>query len=84
MLIPYFIFLALYLLGVLVMLLFGLASLIHLLRFGFLSSTIVLTTMMIIIGLALILFLSYQILAPVDWQQTFDLGAFIYNLNPFR
>lgn len=84
MLIPYLLFLAIYLLGVLVVLLFGLSSLWHLLRYGSLSFNSVSLTLLMIAGTVIILFLSYRWLSAIDWSQTFDLTDFIFNLNPFK
>lgn len=83
MLIPYVAFLIVYLVCVAIVLLFSFASLYHLLRFGYLSPVSVGMTFALIAGTILILFISYEYLALIDWTQTWDVWAFISSLNPF-
>ena len=83
MFIPYYIFLILYLLGTGIVLLFALSSLFHLLKFGFFSPTSVFMTFILMAGMALILFISYQYLSPIDWQQELDVWEFMQTINPF-
>lgn len=83
MLIPFLIFFYLYLALTVVLLGFGLASLFHLLRFGFFSPTSVFMTFVLISGTIFILFISKQYLAELDWQQNFDVLAFIKQSYPF-
>ncbi len=72
-----------YLLGVFIVLLFGLSSLYHLLRFGFFSQTSVAMTFLLIAGTVLILFFSYRLISPFDWSQSFDVWGFFVSLKPF-
>ena len=83
MTIPLIFFLWFYLLATLIVLLFGLSSLYHLLKFGFLSHASVVMTFLLIAGTLLILFFSYRVLSVFDWTQRFDVGAFIVSLKPF-
>ncbi|MFZ5390975.1 MAG: hypothetical protein ACOZAJ_01725 [Patescibacteria group bacterium] len=83
LLIPYTLFLGLYLLGVVVLLFFGLASLYHLLRFASLSPVSVSMTFILIAGTAIIIFLSYQQLSIIDWSQSLDLRLVWQAINPF-
>lgn len=84
LLIPYLVFLGLYLLAVIVLMFFGLASLYHLLRFSALSPVSVGMTFILIAGTAIILFLSYQQLSIIDWQQSLDLRLVWQVINPFE
>ena len=72
-----------YLLAVFIVLLYGLSSLYHLLKFGFLSHTSVLMTFFLLSGTTLILFFSYRWLTAFDWSQTFDVWQFVVSLKPF-
>ncbi|MBU1039145.1 hypothetical protein KKC17_02900 [Patescibacteria group bacterium] len=81
--IPYLFFLGLYLLAVVILLFFGLASLYHLLRFSALSPVSVTMTFIMMAGTAIIIFLSYQQLIVIDWQQSLDLRLVLQALNPF-
>lgn len=83
MAIPFTIFLGLYLFVVLIVLLFGLSSLYHLLKFGVLSATSVTMTFALWAGTAVILFVSYVLIAKFDWGQTFDVVEFVVQLKPF-
>lgn len=82
MLVPYYVFLLLYLACVAIVMLFSFASLYHLLRFGYLSPVSVGMTFGLIAGTILILFTSYRYLVLIDWSQTWDVWAFIVSLNP--
>ncbi|MFA4818375.1 MAG: hypothetical protein WC621_00875 [Patescibacteria group bacterium] len=84
MAVPYYIFLLIYLLIAVALLLYGASILWHLLRYGFLSWGSVFLTFIMIAGTVVVLFISYRTLAPVDWNQSFDLFGFIFNLNPLR
>lgn len=83
MVIPYIYFLYAYLAAVVFLLLFGLSALYHMLRFGFLSLVSVTTTFVMIAGVLILLFLSYQILLQIDWQQAWDLEILFKAVNPF-
>ncbi len=83
MAIPFIYFLYVYLAGVGFLLLFGLSALYHMLRFGFLSLVSVATTFLMIAGVLTILFLSYQVLMQIDWQQAWDLEILFKAINPF-
>lgn len=83
MAIPYIYFLYIYLAGVGFLLLFGLSSLYHMLRFGFLSFVSVFTTFIMTAGVLTILFLSYQVLSLIDWKQSWDLTILFKAVNPF-
>jgi len=81
--IPYVFFLGLYLLGAAIVLLFGLSSLFHLLRFGFLSPVSVTMTFFLIAGTVVIVFLSYHSLVLIDWSHSLDLTVVWQAINPF-
>ncbi|MBI5466451.1 MAG: hypothetical protein HY974_04135 [Candidatus Kerfeldbacteria bacterium] len=83
MAIPYVIFLGLYVIGLIMLLVFGLSSLYHLLRYGFFTPTSVFMTFLLIAGTALILFISYQHIGAIDWGRSFDVELFAQSLNPF-
>ena len=83
MAIPFIAFLGLYLIAVFIVLLFGISSLYHLLRFGFFSPTSVIMTFIMLAGTALLMFISYRLLIVFDWSQSFDAWAFIISLKPF-
>ncbi len=83
MAIPFTIFLGLYLLAVFIVLLFGLASLYHLLKFGVLSTTSVTMTFLLWAGTISILFASYRFISAFDWSQSFDVVNFAVSLKPF-
>ncbi|MEI6597259.1 MAG: hypothetical protein WCL13_03595 [bacterium] len=68
MTIPLIGFLILYLLFVFVWLIFSLVALYHILRYGQINFTTFITTFVYIIGLAVILFLSYEYLSQIDWS----------------
>jgi hypothetical protein len=81
--IPFIAFLWFYVLAAFVVVLFGLSSLYHLLRFGILDTTSVTMTFILWAGTLCILFLSYRFITPFDWSQTFDLLDFAISLKPF-
>lgn len=81
--IPYVLFLWPYFIAVAVLLYLAAASVFHVLRFGTLTSASVAIAFTIMAGTAIILFMSYRSLSPVDWQQTIDLVEFIKSLYPF-
>jgi hypothetical protein len=83
MVIPYIVFLGLYVIGLTMLLIFGLSSLYHLLRYGFFTPTSVFMTGCLIAGTAIILFISYQYIGAIDWGQYFDLEFMVQNFNPF-
>jgi len=82
MAIPYIIFLGLYVIGLTMLLIFGLSSLYHLLRYGFFTPTSIFMTFGLIAGTAVILFISYQYVGAIDWGQSFDIELMAKNLNP--
>lgn len=81
--IPFIAFLGFYLIAIFIVLVFGISSLYHLLRFGFFSPTSITTTFILIAGTVLIMFISYRLLIVFDWSQSFDAWAFIVSLKPF-
>jgi hypothetical protein len=81
--IPFIAFLGLYLIAVFIVLLFGISSLYHLLRFGFFSPTSITMTFIMLAGTALLMFISYRLLIVFDWSQSFDVWVFIISLKPF-
>ncbi len=81
--IPYSTFLIVYLLVIVVILFFAIASLYHLLKYGFLSPTAVFMTFLLIAGTAFILFISYSVLSEMNWQQELTIGQAYNSLNPF-
>lgn len=83
MAIPYIVFLGLYLLAVVILAFFALASLYHLLKFGYFSPTSIFTTFIMIAGTALIVFISYRELSAIDWSQSLDLEFVFSVINPF-
>ncbi len=80
--VSFVVFLWVYLAAVLVVLLFASSSLYHLMRFGFLGSTSVAMTFVLIAGTVFILFVSYLYLSEIDWTRSLNLEGFIVSLNP--
>ena len=80
---PFTIFLWFYLVAAFIVVLFGLSSLYHLLKFGLLSTTSVTTTFILVAGMVTILFVSYKLISPFDWSQSLDALDFITQLKPF-
>lgn len=83
MVIPYIVFLGLYLVAVFIVWLFGAASFYHLVRFGFLSPLSITTSFTMLAGAVLIMFVSYQYLSAIDWSNGWDVMLFLSGLNPF-
>ncbi|HLD86384.1 MAG TPA: hypothetical protein VJA28_02915 [Patescibacteria group bacterium] len=75
MIIPYTVFLGLYLLGVLFVLVYALVTLLHVMRLSRLASQAVAVTFIFIAGILLILFMSYHSLSRVNWQGSISIGT---------
>lgn len=74
MMIPYTIFLGLYLFAILFILIYAAINLLHVMRLSNLSSHSVAITFIFITGVMFILFMSYRSLIKIDWQGTLDFG----------
>jgi len=72
--IPLVILLYIYLAIVGLFVLFSFFDLYHMIRFGFLNGTTITTTFVFLAAAALILFISYQQLNPIDWSETISIG----------
>jgi len=69
MAIPLYIFLYIYLAFIVVSLIFALFNIYHVIRFGSLNSTTVFSSFVFVVGIIVILWVSYQWLAEVNWQE---------------
>lgn len=82
--IPYTVFLGLYLLIAVVFVAFGLSSLYHLFRFGFLSTSAIIMSFVLMVGLVFIAALSYRMLSHIDWGQSLEFGQVVANFKAFN
>jgi len=73
MAIPLYIFLYIYLAFIVVSLIFALFNIYHVIRFGSLNSTTVLSSFLFIVGIIIILWISYQWLAEINWQEIIEI-----------
>ena len=69
MAIPLYIFLYICLAFIAVSLIFALFNIYHVIRFGSLNSTTVFSSFVFVVGIIVILWVSYQWLAEVNWQE---------------
>jgi len=69
MAIPLYVFLYVYLAFIIVSLIFALFNIYHVVRFGSLNSTTVFSSFIFIVGIIVILWISYQWLAEINWQE---------------
>ncbi|MFH0951569.1 MAG: hypothetical protein V1838_00035 [Patescibacteria group bacterium] len=53
---------------------FSFFDLYHVIRFGFLNGATITAAFIFIAGAAMILFISYQQLQPIDWSETILIG----------
>ncbi|MFA4937196.1 MAG: hypothetical protein WC575_02845 [Patescibacteria group bacterium] len=81
--IPYSAFLIVYIIAIAIILFFTVASLHHLLRYGFFSPTAVFMTFLLIAGTAFILFISFSVLSGVNWHEELTIGQAYNSFNPF-
>ncbi len=72
MAIPYVIFLGIYLVAVFFILIFVAVNLLHIIRLSRISSYSALALAVFIVGLMLILSMSYHSLKKIDWQQSLN------------
>jgi hypothetical protein len=77
MIIPYTVFLGIYLLAALFILVYALINLLHVMRLSLLSSQAVAVTFIFIAGLLFIAFMSYHSLVKIDWHGSINVGAAI-------
>ncbi|OGY42816.1 MAG: hypothetical protein A2Y67_03785 [Candidatus Buchananbacteria bacterium RBG_13_39_9] len=66
-----YIFLILYGAALALFVIFALINIYHLFRFGFLSFFSFFVTFLFLAGVILILFITYELGAKIDWSQTF-------------
>ncbi|NCO23134.1 hypothetical protein COS23_01790 [bacterium (Candidatus Moisslbacteria) CG02_land_8_20_14_3_00_36_53] len=69
MAIPLYIFLCLYLVLIVVCLIFAFFNIYHIIRFGSLNFTTVFSSFLFLVGIIVTLWISYQWLSPVNWQE---------------
>lgn len=74
--IPYYIFLIIYLVGVLVFFILSVLNLYHIVRFGFFRFSSVLITFIYLGAAVVIILLTLNALANVDWQANIEFGNF--------
>lgn len=82
MTVPLYIFLIIYLLLVLVVLWFFLATFYHLVRFGTLNFATVFVPLIFVIGMFLLIYYSYQYLSTINWQDTITIFKEIHLEKP--
>ncbi|MEK7139206.1 MAG: hypothetical protein AAB817_00725 [Patescibacteria group bacterium] len=83
MTIPLIIFLYLYLLIIVVILLFGMFNIYHVIRFSFWDAPAFIASFLFLAAIALTLFISFEAIRQINWQQTIDLSRWIVTINPF-
>lgn len=75
MVIPYTLFLGIYLFAVLFILIYAAINLLHLIRLSNLSTQSVALSFIFVAGLLFIIFMSYRSLVKIDWQKRINPGA---------
>ncbi len=75
MVIPYTLFLGVYLFAVLFIVIYAAINLLHLMRLSNLSTQAVALSFIFIAGLLFIVFMSYRSLVKVDWEKRIDFRA---------